>query len=57
MTKAKVDKKKCIGCGMCAEICPSGFELKNGKACVKNPNADCVQQAADSCPVGAISVE
>lgn len=51
----KVDTKKCVGCGACASICPKGFEIKAGKAKVKDPNAKCVDEAIEGCPVGAIS--
>jgi len=52
----KVDAKKCIGCGACASICPDGFVMKSdGKSHVKNTKAKCIDEAADACPVGAIS--
>ncbi|MDI3280926.1 MAG: ferredoxin [Bacillota bacterium] len=59
--KPKVDAELCIGCGLCASICPDVFELgddglahvKDAEACAK---ADCCQEAADSCPTGAISL-
>ena len=52
----KVDSKKCIGCGLCASICPSVFEIKDGKAKVKSQEQEkCVQEAISSCPVKAIS--
>lgn len=51
----KVDREKCIGCGACAAVCSEGFELKDGKSAIKNPNAPCVDKAIDSCPVDAIS--
>jgi ferredoxin len=59
--RPKVDQEKCIGCGACVAICPDVFELgDDGKSHVKNPDAcdkcDC-QAAADSCPVGAITLE
>ena len=50
----KVDKAKCIGCGACVSTCPEGFELKNGKANVKNSNAKCIKEAIENCPVNAI---
>jgi len=54
-----VDMDLCIGCGLCSELCPKVFELRDDKAWVTNPNAcdtcDC-QQAVDSCPVIAISM-
>lgn len=51
----KVDAAKCIGCGACAATCPDGFQMKNGKAAVKNAKAKCIADAVDICPVGAIS--
>jgi len=50
----KVDQDKCIGCGACANSCPDGFEMKDGKAHVKG-DADCAKAAEAGCPVGAIS--
>jgi len=51
----KVDRKKCVGCGACVAICPEGFELRDGKASVKSLKAPCIDDAMDSCPVGAIT--
>lgn len=58
----KVDKNKCIGCGMCMTIAPEAFELgKDGKAQVKfmptgqEPEAK-IKEAVDSCPVNAIEL-
>jgi len=56
-----VDKEKCIGCGLCTSICPEVFVMGNdGKAEVKNQGAskeeEKVKNAADSCPVDAISL-
>jgi ferredoxin len=60
MATPKVDIDLCIGCGLCTELCPKVFELREDKAWVTNPNGcdtcDC-QQAVDSCPVTAISLE
>jgi len=56
-----IDKKKCIGCGLCENICPEVFGIgKDGKAEAKNAgackgNQKC-KEAADSCPVQAISL-
>ena len=47
----------CIGCGACVSICPDGFEMgDNGKSHVKNGDAPCVKDAANSCPVQAIEL-
>jgi len=56
----KVDKSKCIGCGACASICPKNFEMREGKAEVKNSQvekADCEKDAQESCPVDAIEIK
>ena len=51
----KVDQKKCIGCGACVSVCPKGFVMKGGKSQVKDPKADCIDEAIETCPVSAIS--
>jgi len=54
----KVDKNKCVGCGMCAGMCPETFQMDlNGKSEVVNGAVtDCAKNAAESCPVEAISL-
>jgi len=55
----KVDKSKCIGCGACEATCDN-FEVVDGKARPKKPKVNdigCNQQAADACPVSAITVK
>ena len=56
--KVSLDKKKCIGCGACAAICPDVFEMDGEKAKVKSAKTDktCAKEAVDSCPVSAIKV-
>jgi ferredoxin len=59
MAKITVNSKLCIGCGACVSICPSCFEMKNGKSVVKKAKCDepCAKEAESGCPVGAISVK
>ena len=60
--KAKVDADTCIGCEMCVELCPEVFEMDDSIAKAKEgtvpteAETNC-QDARDSCPVEAISVE
>lgn len=61
--KVKVNRDSCIGCGACAAICDDVFEIDDeGLSTVKKEEVDDdkkqeVQDAADSCPTGAIEVE
>lgn len=61
--KANVDKDTCIGCGLCPSICPEVFDMDDdGKAVAISPdvlqeNEDGAKEAAENCPVNAISVE
>jgi len=49
-----INKDRCVGCGMCANICPEGIEMLGGKARIKDENAKCIKDAADICPKKAI---
>ena len=51
---ASIDKNRCVGCGMCANICPEGIEMIEGKARINDENAKCIKEAADACPQKAI---
>lgn len=58
--KVCVDKSLCIGCGMCAGIEPSVFQMDADGLASAAPSitADAennVKQAMDECPAGAIS--
>lgn len=60
--QVKVNQNKCLGCGMCAIICPEVFEIKNGKSQIKKKvdlekNKKCAEKASESCPVEAISLK
>jgi len=53
---AKVDVKKCTGCGTCVDICPAqAIKIEKEKAVI---NDDCVECGAciNECPQGAISI-
>ena len=62
MKTPKIDKDKCIACGLCPSIAASTFRMTedNAKAEVYDPAGDeeaMVQMAIDSCPTQAISWE
>lgn len=59
----KVNRDACIGCGACAAICDSVFEIDDEGIStvvdenVSEENQEEVQDAVDSCPTGAIELE
>ena len=69
MSKIKLEREICIGCGSCQAICSKFFELQDdGKSYIVGaekkdneelevPKADCAVQAAEACPVQCIHVE
>ena len=69
MSKIKLEREKCIGCGSCAALCPKYFEIaEDGKSHIKNAikqdieelevvKADCAESASEACPVQCIHVE
>ena len=60
--KAIVDQDLCIGCALCADTCPEVFAiLDDGYAhpiveTVPAEEYDCVREAAEICPVEAITI-
>ncbi len=61
--KAHVDKQKCLGCGICIDVCPDVFETDDeGLAQVKvavvpaEAESSC-REAAEQCPEQAIDVQ
>ncbi len=60
--KASINRELCIGCSLCAEICPEVFAMGEDMIAIviaeESPESaqDCVQDAADSCPVEAIQL-
>lgn len=60
--KAKVDPSVCTGCGLCVDMCSEVFAFDGSVAIAKiNPvpteNEISCRDAADGCPVNAISIE
>ena len=53
-----LDESKCIGCGICLEVCPHGvFIIESGRAQIQNRDG-CMEcgACARNCPASAISV-
>lgn len=61
--KATVDRDLCIGCGLCAEICPEVFEMDDESIAqvivdvIPLEAEETAREAAASCPVEAIKIE
>ncbi|MCD6559137.1 ferredoxin [Thermococci archaeon] len=61
--KVRVDQDVCIGDAICASLCPDVFEMNDeGKSqviveVVGEDLIDCVNEAAEACPVSCIYVE
>ncbi|MCK5311812.1 MAG: 4Fe-4S binding protein [Desulfobacteraceae bacterium] len=53
-----LNQDKCIGCGLCTEVCPHNvFELRNKKSTIVDFNA-CMECGAcvNNCPSNALEV-
>ncbi len=60
VAKVTVDVDACIGCGVCESLCGEVFQMNDeGKAdvLVAETDAPCAEDAANSCPVNAITLE
>ena len=61
--KLKIDKDKCLGCGMCVGINSDIFDFdddglaKVNNDCINDENKDEALNAVNSCPVSAIVKE
>ncbi len=60
--QAFVDADICSGCGLCVDTCPEVFEIEGEVAVVKDDEVpeearDSCVEAAESCPVGAITID
>ena len=61
MLHAKIDPDTCIGCGLCPSMCPEIYQMEGDLAkVIADPvppgGEDCAREAAESCPVAAISI-
>jgi ferredoxin len=71
MPKIIHQRKKCIGCGSCAAVCPKFFEMskEDGLSTLKNAKKvgesfelevekfDCAKEAAELCPAKIIELK
>lgn len=49
------DSDKCVGCGICSDICPFHFpQIRNGKSLMDSPDCMRCPVCRDNCPEGAI---
>lgn len=52
----RVNAKKCTGCGVCVDVCPTGaIQLIDGLAVLDPVTCQQCQMCADACPAGAIA--
>lgn len=60
--KLEVDESLCIGDGICVDICPEVFEMRDDNLAhviEENPGSalhEQIKEAADACPTSAINI-
>ncbi len=69
MSKIKLEREVCIGCGSCSALCPKYFEMADdGKSHIVGSEKkeieelevekiECAESAAEVCPVQCIHIE
>jgi len=55
----RLDESKCVGCGMCLEVCPHAVFQMNGRHALIQDKDACMECGACSrnCPAAAITVQ
>jgi len=54
-----IDKKACLGCGMCSSIAPNSFKIQDNVSVFQDNTTDSpelIKQAASMCPNEAIKI-
>jgi len=61
--KASVDQDGCIGCELCANVCPSVFSMNDDSKAqaidgdIPSKNESEAEEARDGCPVSVIDIK
>jgi len=60
--RVSVDADKCVGSGLCEDICPEVFKLNGDAATVKCESVppryeEACREASELCPMNAICIE